>query len=118
MEGAEQTARLLLGYDDVDAIRYFDFTAKAYYARSGRTILQALHACWQDWDAIGARCGALDAQLLADARRVGGEAYATLVAAAYRQSIAAHKLIAEMCIRDRARCAPRCLRRGRLRRTA
>lgn len=95
VEGAEQTARLLLGYDDVDAIRYFDFTAKAYYARDGRTILQALHACWQDWDAIETRCGELDAQLLADARRVGGEAYATLVSAAYRHSIAAHKLIAD-----------------------
>lgn len=88
-------AHLLLAYDDVDAIRYFDLTAKAWYARAGKTIMQALHECAASREAIAARCDALDAQLMADARRVGGEAYATLVAASYRHSIAAHKLIAD-----------------------
>jgi len=88
-------AHLLLGYDEVADIQYFDFTAKAYYARNGKTILQAMHEMYRDRKEIYARLDQLDAQLLSDARRVGGENYAALITASYRQSICAHKLIAD-----------------------
>ena len=42
------------------------------------------------------RCENFDAQLIADARRVGGDKYAVLVALAYRQSLAAQKLVADI----------------------
>ncbi len=91
----EQTAHLLLGYDDVASIQYFDFTAKAWYARNGRTIMEALHDFWINRSNITARCEKLDDQLLEDARKLGGDSYAALVVAAYRQTISAHKLIAD-----------------------
>lgn len=95
VSGEKQTAQLLLGYDQVADIQYFDLTAKAYYARNGKTIVQALHEMHQKRDDIYARLDALDQQLLADALRVGGKSYAALVVASYRQSICAHKLIAD-----------------------
>lgn len=93
--GEKQTAHLLLGYDEVADIQYFDRIAKAYYARNGKTIVQALHEMHAARENIYQRLSALDAQLLTDARKVGGEDYAALVTASYRQSICAHKLIAD-----------------------
>lgn len=90
-----QSHTLLLGYDDVAAINYFGYIAKAWYARNGRSIIDALLYCYHDRANIMARCDALDTQLLDDARAAGGEAYERLAAAAYRQSIGAHKLIAD-----------------------
>ena len=95
VNGDKQTAHLLLGYDQVADIQYFDLTAKAYYARGGKTIVQALHEMHARRAEIYGRLDALDAQLLADALRVGGDSYAALVVASYRQSICAHKLIAD-----------------------
>lgn len=91
----ESRFRFLLAYDDVASINYFGYIAKAWYARDGRSIIDALRHCHRHAADIQGRCEALDAQLLRDARACGGEAYAALVAAAYRQSIAAHKLIAD-----------------------
>ena len=95
VNGDKQTAHLLMGYDQVADIQYFDLTAKSYYARDGKTIVQALHEMHARRAEIYGRLDALDAQLLADALRVGGDSYAALVVASYRQSICAHKLIAD-----------------------
>ncbi len=85
----------LLAYDDVASINYFGYIACAWYARTGKTIVDALHHSHGQAAMLGQACDALDAQLLRDARTAGGEAYASLVCAAYRHSIAAHKLIAD-----------------------
>ena len=45
---------------------------------------------------ILARCDEFDAKLLAEAQNKGGEDYALIVSAAYRQTIAAHKLVADL----------------------
>ena len=95
VQGQCEQAHLLIGYDDVAAIQYFDLTAKAYYARNGKTIIDALRYCHENREEIMQQLDALDAQLLSDARRIGGESYAALVVASYRQSICAHKIIAD-----------------------
>lgn len=95
VDAQPQQAHLLLGYDDVASIQYFDLTAKAYYARNGKTIIDALRYCHSERENIYRRLDALDQQLLSDARRIGGESYAALVVASYRQSICAHKIIAD-----------------------
>ncbi len=86
---------LLLGYDDIAAINYFGHIAKAWYQRKGASILDALAHCHENAASIHMRLDTLDAQLMTDAERVGGKDYVTLVCAAYRQSICAHKLIAD-----------------------
>lgn len=87
--------RLLLAYDDVASINYFGHPCRAWYARNGATILDAIRAFDVRRDELMAACRALDEQLEADALRRGGEDYRQIVCAAYRQTICAHKLIAD-----------------------
>lgn len=90
-----QTAFFVVGYDDVAAIQYFGAAQKAYWARGGKTILKALSESLAQHRTLLGRCDVFDEKLMRDAWRVGGADYARLCALAYRQSIAAHKLIAD-----------------------
>ena len=86
---------LLVGYDDTASINYFGRLLPAYYARNGKTILDALREFHERQEEILSRCDRFDRKLLADARKLGGAAYAKIVSAAYRQAVAAHKLVAD-----------------------
>ncbi len=86
---------LMLMYDDVASINYFGYIAKAWYARSGMTLLQAMRFCEENRESIIERCEALDKDLADRALALGGEPYHTLVCASYRHTISAHKLIAD-----------------------
>lgn len=92
---AEGTTTLLVGYDDTASINYFGRLLPAYYARNGKTITEALEEFRVRRTEILTRCAAFDEQLLKDARALGGDDYALILTAAYRQSIAAHKLVAD-----------------------
>lgn len=91
---AEGEVRAVIAYDDIASINYFGDLCKAWYRRNGATIVDAIVRTMAGFDAIMADCAALDAQVLADAEKVGGAAYAKVVCAAWRQTLAAHKLIA------------------------
>ena len=93
--GEKKNVSLLLGYDDVASINYFGVPTKAWYARNGKTIVEALCEFDAGHDSLLARCGKLDASLLKEAAQRGGEDYALICTAAYRQCICAHKLIAD-----------------------
>ena len=84
---------VVLAYDDTASINYFGDIKKGYWADGGATILDAIDQSIQDYDAIMAQCEKLDERIQHDAVAVAGEAYAHICALAYRQSIAAHKLI-------------------------
>ena len=86
---------LLLGYDDVASINYFGTLCRAWYARNGCTILDALRHFHQNRKELLSQCAGLDKQLIRDARKKGGEDYALIASAAYRHAICAHKLIAD-----------------------
>lgn len=90
----EQEASVMIGYDDVASINYFGALCRAWYARNGKTIVDALREFDASHDDIIARCTALDDSVLTDARRIGGEDYALIISASWRHTIAAHKLIA------------------------
>ncbi|MBO4412038.1 MAG: DUF4965 domain-containing protein [Lachnospiraceae bacterium] len=91
----EDTSTLLVGYDDTASINYFGRLLPAYYARNGKTITEALEEFRERRGEILSRCEAFDRKLLKDARALGGPDYALILTAAYRQSIAAHKLVAD-----------------------
>ena len=91
---AEGEVRTVIAYDDIASINYFGDLCKAWYRRNGATIVDAIVRTMAGFDAIMADCAALDAQVLADAEKAGGAAYAKVVCAAWRQTLAAHKLIA------------------------
>lgn len=88
---------LMVGYDDIASINYFGRMLPAYYARNGKTITQAFREFHEHANEIKDRCAAFDEKLLSEARAIGGDDYALIVAASYRQSICAHKLVADTC---------------------
>ncbi len=88
---------LVLAYDDDFAIQYFDRDLHAYWShdgsvRTGTLILWAL----RDYASLEERSARFDKALMADLRTAGGEEYARLGALAYRQTLAAHKLVADI----------------------
>ena len=85
---------LMLAYDDVASINYFGYIAKAWYARNGASIVDVLRALDKD-ETIHDRCAEFDSVLHRVSVARGGEDYAYITAAAYRHTIAAHKLIAD-----------------------
>ena len=86
---------LVAAYDDVLAIQYFGQARKAYWARKGKTILQAIGEAVAEHGSLLTRCKLFDQTLGEIATEAGGEPYAAVCAAAYRQTIAAHKLITD-----------------------
>lgn len=83
-----------LGYDEVAAIQYFGTPCRAWYQRHGCTLHQALADFVRRHDALLQAVRAWDARILDDARKAGGDEYAEIISAAWRQTFAAHKLIA------------------------
>lgn len=93
--GADPIGRLLtLAYDDLYAVEYFGERLQAYWRRGGQTIETAMSDAFREYESVLARCDAFDRQVLEDGENVGGPRYADLLALAYRQAIAAHKLVA------------------------
>lgn len=88
-------ATLLIGYDDIASINYFGRLLPAYYARNGKTIVEALTEFHARHDELMEKCAAFDKELTAEAEKLGGQDYVNVVIASYRQSIAAHKLVAD-----------------------
>ena len=84
---------IVAAYDDIASIHYFGDVKKGYWADDGETILEAISKSISQYGSISSRCAALDRQIDGYARDIAGEEYAAICALAYRQSIAAHKLI-------------------------
>lgn len=88
------TGYILLGYDDIYSVRYFDEDLKAYWTKDGTVdIFTAFEDAVNDYSTIMNRCDEFNRELLSEATRVGGNKYAELISLVYRQSIAAHKLV-------------------------
>ncbi len=93
--GKTAAIHAVTAYDDIASINYFGKICPAYYARNGKTILDAILYFKNNAAQLKAACAALDEQLLSDAEARGGEDYQLIVSAAYRHTIGAHKLIAD-----------------------
>lgn len=93
-ESGWQEASLVAAYDDIVAIDYFGRMLPGYWARDGKNILNAISEAVSGHDELLQRCEAFDERLEKEAMEFG-EAYTKICIAAYRQSIAAHKLIAD-----------------------
>lgn len=88
------TDKIILGYDDIYSIQYFGTNLRPYWNSKGdRTIEAEMLAAYNEYDKLLVRCYAFDKKLMEDASAAGGKEYAELCALAYRQSIAAHKLV-------------------------
>ncbi|HWJ26023.1 MAG TPA: DUF4965 domain-containing protein [Flavisolibacter sp.] len=85
---------VMIGYDDLYAIQYFHQNLKAWWKdQAGLTIESQLEQAYGDHSKIMEACKKFDDQMHEDAHAAGGEDYAQLCDLAYRQSVAAHKLL-------------------------
>ncbi len=86
----------MIGYDDLYAVQYFKENRMAYWKQDGKVdIMQVLSRAQKEYPQIMERCYAFDEELMNDAEKTGGKKYADLCALAYRQAIAAHKLVTD-----------------------
>jgi hypothetical protein len=85
---------VLLAYDDVWALEYFEQRARAWWRRDGKEADALLREAAADYPRLVKASEQFDDALMRDLRAAGGESYARLAALAFRQTLAAHKLVA------------------------
>jgi len=86
---------IALAYDDIKSIEYFGSQLNAYWRRNGTSFDDMLVQAIEEYDSIIKRCAAFDEKLMQEAEAAGGKKYGELVSLAYRQAIAAHKLVCD-----------------------
>ena len=88
------SGKVMVGYDDLFAIQYFHENLRPYWNISGnRTIESVFAQSVAEYRKLKADCDHFDFDLMTRAAKAGGKEYAELCALAYRQAIAAHKLV-------------------------
>ncbi len=88
--------QVMLAYDDLYSIQYFQRNLRPWWRRNGATATQLLLTAAGDYPALADRCRRFDEELTADLVRAGGPKYAQIAILAYRHTLAAHKLVADI----------------------
>lgn len=91
----EKEKLFLFAYDDIDSIVYFGENLKAYWKNDGKTIEEAISEAANEYDELLSKCNTFSDKLIAEATAKGTEKYAEMLALAYRQVMAAHKLVVD-----------------------
>jgi hypothetical protein len=87
---------VLLSYTQGYAIEYLRRRLPEFWQRNGQTPEQMLQAAAKQYPALEQRGQRFDAQLRATLERAGGKDYSDLAILAYRQTLAAHALVADI----------------------
>ncbi|MCU4164422.1 glutaminase domain-containing protein [Carboxylicivirga caseinilyticus] len=94
VQSSSSQGMLMIAYDDVESIQYFGDNLKAWWANDGAVSFKdAMVAAEKDFSDISDKCSDLDNKIWNEASEAGGKNYADLCVLAFRQSIAAHKLV-------------------------
>ncbi len=83
---------VVLAYDEIYPIEYFGERLSEYYTKFFNSFEDMLSAAIAEYDDIKALCDKFDGELMSEAEKLG-ENYKNIVSLAYRQAIAAHKLV-------------------------
>ena len=95
--GAAATARhVLLAYTEGYAIQYLERNLRPYWQRNGESVGAMLDEAAAQYAALETRGDKFDAELKSDLTKTGGADYAALAILAYRQTLAAHVLVADL----------------------
>lgn len=90
----EKKQVFLIGYDDLYAIQYFNTNLQPWWkSEYGSTIENELTLAYKNYQSVIKQCEDFNQKLYNDLEKAGGKTYADLCVLAYRQSIAAHKLV-------------------------
>ena len=90
------THHLLVSYTEDYAIQYLERNLRPYWQRDNMPVERMLDVAEDQYSALDKRADAFDVELTADLAGVGGEHYAAIAILAYRQTLAAHKLVADV----------------------
>lgn len=91
----DNDALFVFAYDDIESIVYFGENLKAYWKKDGKTIEEAIAEAVAEYDELLLKCNTFSDKIKADAIAKGSEEYAELLLLAYRQVMAAHKLVVD-----------------------
>jgi len=86
----------LLAYDEPFEVEYLNRKLRPYWRRNGDTAAEMLDKAELDYNELEKRGQQFDRDLTADLERAGGPVYAQLAILAYRQTLAAHGLAADI----------------------
>ena len=87
--------QVMIAYDEVESILYFDKPLQPYWRRNGDGPAELFQKAAAEYEDLAPKCAQFDQELVADARRLGGDGYANIVALAYRQAWAACGIAAD-----------------------
>ena len=93
---AAVTRHVLLAYTQQDAIEYLGRRLRQYWQRNGMSTAEMLAHAEQEYAALEERGVSFDAHLMKDMEAVGGADYQYLTSLVFRQTIAAHELVADL----------------------
>jgi hypothetical protein len=91
-----QSSYFILAYDDLYSIEFLQRKLRPYWRRKGFGIEELLTAAHRDFAPLARRSEQFDEELTADLVKAGGPRYAAVAVLAYRQAIAAHKLVRDI----------------------
>jgi hypothetical protein len=86
---------VILAYDDEFSIQYFKKNLRPYWRRNGDDAQALLRKAEKDYESLQKRCAKFDEELMAALTKAGGHEYARICALAYRQCVAANKVVAD-----------------------
>jgi len=85
---------MMLGYDDLKSVEYFGEKLQPVWRQAGSQQFEdQLAEASTQYASLKTKCIVFDAKLYADAEKAGGKEYADMCKLAYRQAIAAHKIV-------------------------
>jgi len=87
---------VVLAYTETDAIEYLGRKMRPYWQRNGLSSAAMLAKAEEDYPALVKRSTQFDAELMRDMAKVAGPDYQYLTSLVFRQTIAAHKLVADV----------------------
>lgn len=83
---------IAVAYDEINPIEYFNTPLKEYYTKYFGSFGDMVEAAISEYSEIKEMCAKFDSELLSEAEKLG-ENYKNIISLAYRQAIAAHKLV-------------------------
>jgi hypothetical protein len=89
------TRHLLVSYTDGYAIQYLERNLRSYWQRNNMPVEEMLDKSETQYADLETQGAAFDLDLNADLTTAGGPHYAAIAILAYRQTLAAHKLVAD-----------------------
>ena len=88
--------QVIIAYDDRFSVEYMYRRLRPYWRKDGMNASGLIQSTIDCFEEIQSACLHYDRELMADLERVGGSEYAQLSALAFRQCIAAHKLVVDI----------------------